>query len=92
MGFEPTIIVYKPDLLDNKKFIEDWKYKKRPSTLTQSFLNKQNAYSTLEDVLNMGGFKIQGHEMILFTPEGTRHNEAVRNLLRELNIEFAIDC
>jgi hypothetical protein len=97
MSYEPTIIALKKDLDKNRELIVDgdWQYegtkenkkdeKTRGGEFNQTVMEYiKNAYEN-NNVVRVGGI-----ELILMEPQLTSYNEAVRNKLYELKINFGI--
>lgn len=90
MSYEPTIIIYKPDLDKKQGEILHHQYGKfRKKARTDTAISKQAAWDTLESIIHTPPFKIKGVPMIQVKVELTGRNKAFRKLLDDLDIEYA---
>lgn len=89
MSYEPTLIIVKESLDSQSGVIEEGSWQSEPKKPSQRWLNRKKAFDTLRIYLGFAPVKIRDIGVILVTPGGTQHNQTVRNLLDELNIEFA---
>jgi hypothetical protein len=94
MSYEPTIIILKSDLhreeeqiLTATENLRPKNNKKRPEKVDEKYC----ALLALKDALHLEGFKISGVKMVIIRPELSNHNAAIRKILDDLNIEFAVD-
>lgn len=81
MSYEPTLIVSWNDLQTNKNEITSRVYKTKWS----------EAAEFLEKHLNYTPVQVKGTNIILLKPELTSFNKKVRELLRDLDIDFGTD-
>lgn len=91
MSYEPTLIISRDDLRRAAAVIEqveDKPAKKKPSA---TVLKMREANHALYCALPLEGFKIKDIWLIIIKPEGTLHNAAVREMLSNLDIDYAID-
>lgn len=91
MSYEPTIIISKLDLHKYADQIDAFTWQKVPAKLSEKAKIEREAYFELKEALMLEGFIIRGIQLILIKPEITAHNAAVRKILHEFNIEFAVD-
>lgn len=91
MSYEPTIICSMPDLQARRAEIESWEYQE-PKRKSAKFLRRQEAFKFLHDVIDKyKPFKFKGLLLVIFQPELTSRNKDVRDVLHDMNIEFALD-
>jgi hypothetical protein len=91
MSYEPTIIIHQLDLKKAEQKILEHQYGKfRKKPRTDSAKAKQLAWDKLESILNDDPFIIRGVRMLMIYVEFTSNNKAFRQLLSNLEIEFAI--
>src|SRR5437762_10511444 len=98
MSYEPTIIALKKDLDKNKELIVDgnWQYEGTKENKKDEKTRGGEGNETVMEYIkksyeNNRGIKVGGIELILMRPTLTLFNEAVRNKLYELKINFGID-
>lgn len=84
MSFEPTIIINKKDLSKQYTAIESKRY-------TDKNEERRKAYDVLGKACSQEPLKLGKLEFVIMRPEGTMHNEQVRQLLTKLKIEYTID-
>lgn len=90
MSYEPTLIISKEDLLAKADLIRAYFIKKIPRKESEKEKRKRLAHIALDEALMQEGIKIKSIHLILIKPELTGHNNDVRQLLHELNIEFTV--
>ncbi len=88
MSYEPTLIIYYPDLEKNRLEI-DTSLSIPPKRKSVAWEKRERAFRELYQALYQTPFTIKGQSLIIITPELTSHNAAVRKLLHDLNIDFA---
>lgn len=91
MSYEPMLLISKEDLHKNEQVIEDYLKQKRPKKISEKLRRELRAYEELNNYLTLEGTKLKNIVIICWRPEGSQFNSDVRNLMHELNIEFAIN-
>lgn len=91
MSYEPTLIISRDDLRNRSCLIEEAEFKKHPKKMNERMVRRKEANTALYFALPLEGFKIKDNWLVIIRPEGTIHNAAVRELLMDLEIEYAID-
>lgn len=89
MSYEPTLIIVKEDLHKHVDLIEAGVRQDVPKRSPEKTHRRKAAFHALEDCLTREGHKIRGISLVMVQPELSAHNRDVRELLHELNIEFA---
>lgn len=90
MSYEPTLIIVKEQLNDQSGVIEEGCRQPEPKKPSQRWLRRKFAFEVLYGCLPFDPVSICGIGVILIRPELTQRNRDVRELLHELNIEFAV--
>ncbi len=88
MSYEPTIIIYKPDLDKRANEILLHQYGKKRIAKSEKAIAKQEAYDKLESILVNKPFALKGVKMLMVDIEFTSINKAFRQLLTDLHIEY----
>lgn len=92
MSYEPTIIIAKEDLEQSINAIWKLQSAKKPKNFkTERWDERLKALTDIEKFSYYEGVKIRGITIIILHVGETAYNAAVRNILRELNIEFAVE-
>jgi hypothetical protein len=97
MSYEPTLVIRKSDLEENRRKIEGAEYVTIPQTkfrgrwARRDRIYLEQAYKELQKALNIKTVKFDEVEIVIIYPEGSAHNANVRELLSKLNIEFRTD-
>lgn len=89
MSYEPTLIIVKEDLHKQAGVIEEGSWQEISKRAPEKIQRRKAAFKELEDYLSQEGHKIREITLIMVNAEGSIHNRTVRELLHELDIEFA---
>lgn len=92
MSYEPTIIINKKHLEKHRQKIEEEEWEKGPIKPTQKFERKRAAYDALRIALNKEAHIISKVSIVIIQPEGSWHNEDVRDLLDEFEVEYTTEA
>ncbi len=89
MSYEPTLIIVKADLMSNEDYLEGEFMKAAPKKLTDKWRENHDAIAAVRHCLYRKSVSVSGTHIILYRPEGTAFSRRIRDILYNLNIEFA---